>query len=690
MSFLAPFFLAGLAAIAAPIIFHLIRKSVKERVRFSTLMFLKESPPKLTKRSHLENLLLLAIRCLILILLAGAFARPYFRQAVTAPPAAGSGLRTVVLLDTSASMRREGVFEAAKRAATAAIQKASGNSAVAVIAFDASPRTLFSFEQWQRTGGGERVAGALAQVEAAAPTWQSTHIGKALTTAAEMVLDAAHADADASTRSQLIVITDAQQGARLDGLQGFEWPKGCEVIWQSVAPPGGNAGVQTLAAAPGEGLSVTNTRLRARVVNAANAKGEQFKIGWAAPGAATFMGAPLELHVPAGQNRSIALPTAPTNAPQLSILLQGDAEAFDNRAYHAEPPRQTLRVTYIGADKEEDPASQLFYLRRAFSETAGLAVRVEAREGGGGKPIEGGLAIVSALNPGDVGPLKEHLAAGKTAFVTASENMDLSPLAAITEGAAPAMTEAGGNYVMLAQIDFDHPLFAQFRDARFNDFTKIHFWKHRKLDLAALPKARVIAAFDDNSPALVQLPVAKGSIYLLSAGWNPGDSQFALSSKFVPFLYSLLEQTAPVTTQARQLVVGDSVPYPGEFPGETIALTKPDGTIAPWKKGESFAIDQPGFYTATTPALMFAANLDPAESRTAPLAEEQLASLGLPMKLEEAVVSPKEKEHREQLLLATEQESRQKLWRRLLLVALGLLLLESIVARVHFRRPQTA
>src|SRR4051812_36630316 len=175
MSFLAPLFLIGAVAVAAPIIFHLIRRTVKERVRFSTLMFLKESPPRLTKRSHLENIILLLMRCAIICLLAVSFARPYFQRAATEPPRPASGRRIVVLLDTSASMRRAGLFDAAKRTGVAAIRRADANDSLAVMAFDSAPRTLLSFEQWQGTTSSERVGTAVNRIEAATPTWQATH-----------------------------------------------------------------------------------------------------------------------------------------------------------------------------------------------------------------------------------------------------------------------------------------------------------------------------------------------------------------------------------------------------------------------------------------------------------------------------------------------------------------------------------
>ena len=60
MSFLTPLYVLGLAAVAAPIVFHLIRRSPRGEVPFSSLMFLSPTPPRLTRRSRLDNWLLLA------------------------------------------------------------------------------------------------------------------------------------------------------------------------------------------------------------------------------------------------------------------------------------------------------------------------------------------------------------------------------------------------------------------------------------------------------------------------------------------------------------------------------------------------------------------------------------------------------------------------------------------------------
>ena len=64
MSFLAPLFLLGGLAVAFPVVFHLVRRSSREKMVFSSLMFLKPTPPRMTRRNRLEHIFLLLLRCL--------------------------------------------------------------------------------------------------------------------------------------------------------------------------------------------------------------------------------------------------------------------------------------------------------------------------------------------------------------------------------------------------------------------------------------------------------------------------------------------------------------------------------------------------------------------------------------------------------------------------------------------------
>src|SRR3954465_5194095 len=148
MTFLAPLFLLGGLAIVGPVIFHLIRRTTKDVVPFSSLMFLAATPPRMTKRSRLENLWLLLLRILVVLLLARAVGRPLWQRMTSAEPPAEAGRRTVILLDTSASMRREDLWwrsQAKLRELLDGLRKQDG---VAIVTFDRAQRTLVSFESW--------------------------------------------------------------------------------------------------------------------------------------------------------------------------------------------------------------------------------------------------------------------------------------------------------------------------------------------------------------------------------------------------------------------------------------------------------------------------------------------------------------------------------------------------------------
>jgi hypothetical protein len=123
MNFLTPLFLIGGLAIAGPIIFHLIKRTTRERTVFSSLMFLMPTPPRLSKRSRLEHLILLLLRCLALGLLALGFSRPFFKETPLDDPTSVQPRRIVVLIDVSASMRRTGLWAAARDRVEATLAK---------------------------------------------------------------------------------------------------------------------------------------------------------------------------------------------------------------------------------------------------------------------------------------------------------------------------------------------------------------------------------------------------------------------------------------------------------------------------------------------------------------------------------------------------------------------------------------
>ncbi len=76
--FLAPLFFVGLAAIAVPILVHLIQRERKNVVEFPSLMFIRRIPYQSVERRRIHNWLLLVLRVGAMVLLVAAFARPFF------------------------------------------------------------------------------------------------------------------------------------------------------------------------------------------------------------------------------------------------------------------------------------------------------------------------------------------------------------------------------------------------------------------------------------------------------------------------------------------------------------------------------------------------------------------------------------------------------------------------------------
>jgi len=222
MSFLYPLFLAGIAAVSLPIILHMIRRQTRKRVTFSSLMFLRTAVPRFKNRSHLENLPLLILRCIILCLLAFAFSRPFFpRQAGDAQvPVAG---RIVLLIDSSASMRRTGMWTRAIGEAQSALRDVSQADRVCVMKFDQGTETLIGFEQWDAMDSTRRTAAAAEQLAKLSPGWASTNLGQALVSAAEAIEDDEVNDEQQKFRThRIVLISDLQKGSSLEALQAYE------------------------------------------------------------------------------------------------------------------------------------------------------------------------------------------------------------------------------------------------------------------------------------------------------------------------------------------------------------------------------------------------------------------------------------------------------------------------------------
>ncbi|MEO8269458.1 MAG: BatA domain-containing protein, partial [Aureliella sp.] len=225
MGLLAPLYALAALALAGPILFHLIRRQPRGEVTFSSLMFLSPSPPRLTRRSRLDNLWLLLLRVLALLLISVAFMRPFLRQDQFLN-ATLAGRHIVLLIDTSGSMQRGDIWTAAQRIATEVLSELSPTDQVALYSIDSELTAILPLDELDKSAPSvtqQAAKEALAKLE---PTWLPTELAEGLKSLVDSIASQGISDAlPVGTNHEVVLVTDLHSGIRLEGLQGFAWPE---------------------------------------------------------------------------------------------------------------------------------------------------------------------------------------------------------------------------------------------------------------------------------------------------------------------------------------------------------------------------------------------------------------------------------------------------------------------------------
>ena len=693
MSWLFPLYLAGAAAIIAPILLHLRRQPPKDRVAFSSLMFLEETKRQPTRRRRLENWLLLLARCLILILLALMFARPFSRSQDA--PAAEAGEAVVVMLDASASMRRADLWTQAVAAARQVLEMTGARDRVAVAVFDSGVEWLLTGEEALPEARRAALAGSL---EGRVPGWGGTDLGQAIVAGLEVF---GQWDTGTAAAKRLVVISDFQEGAQLSALQKVAWPQAVVLERKVVGLDPEDAGNLTLELVSGrqdeassEAETDTAARVeivrRVRVSSSRDSRQTTFSLAWEGGQQEGL----IQGYLPPGGRRVLKMPPRGQDASVPgTLLLSGDSHPFDNRVHVAPEQPREVKVWVAAAEGSlEAAASPGYYLKRALQPTATLRPVLEAVNASGWAKLSGSGVLV---NTGDAGRMNvEAIAAwrqvmeqGGLGIYVVDGPGTAEELKALTGGRDWTIKEAERagreSYAMLGELDAKDALLAPFADARLRDFTKVRFWKHRVVGVAEEAGVKVLARFDSGDPALIAVRQGQGTLLVLTSGWHPADSQLALSTKFVPLWYGWLAAAGYAHEEEAALVSGQALPWVLKADGE---VTGPDGKVQPLRAGEAFRPQQPGVYKvaqggAAAETRWFAVQLPAGEGQVTVMPEERLVEMGVTLAgaAQEAQAQVLSEEAR-QRLDSVETEAKQRLWLWTLLGILLLVLTESLLS----------
>lgn len=727
MSFLTPLYMAGLAAVTLPILFHMIRRTPKGKVPFSTLMFLDPSPPRVTKRSAIEHWLLLLLRAAAVTLLAIAFSRPFLRLSED-QTVAGDSKRTAILVDISASMRRDGMWAQAVEHVKEVLGEAGPLDEVAIIGFDRELHSLVSFEEWSGLESAAREAYVRQKLSTLKPGWLGTDLGQVVPAAVTTLLD--HEEStETVTSAELVLISDLQRGSRSDSLQGFNWPDSVTVRVRKLESESiDNSSVQIV------GTTIDADGLRIRVDNEQDSTPERFDllaeavdpepvsneatdvvqtIPTAADSETEILPAThrrevpqwsiRDIHVPPGQNRVVRLSDLPDNRSAFRLTLTGDSVAFDNEAWFVRPSPPIVTVRYLGDGSVDDAQSLRYYLERAFLTTPAREIDFVGDDVGFIGNGRAKLTVVARpVSDTELEQLKVEFRDGGSVLVVGS-TPELCRLAFQIANTArglesTSITEASvDGYAMLGDVELSHWLFEPFNDAQLSDFTKLPVWHHRSVAVAGVPVrnkvafATVLATFDSGDPAVIQIddyPRAnsrRGSLTLFTFGWHGEDSRFVLSSKFVPMMNHLVDRLAGTDRETPRLTVGGAIPVRDVIRGtaDDVQITMPSGTRSTVSVDSTLKLNEPGVFRLAwagsdgLQATSIAVNSDPLESQTSPLGLDELRALGVP--LLDANASAETTDEKRQLQ-ARELESRQRIWQWIILAGALILLAETWLA----------
>ena len=188
---------------------------------FSSLMLLQASPKALLRKRSLTELLLLALRVSMLVLLALAFARPFIpRDSLPFVPEQ-QNRSIIILLDRSFSMQAGGRFEAARQAALRHIDNARPNDELAIVGFSDAAEQLTKLS---RDAALHR-----SLVEGLRPTLRATHYYAPFRLALDILEEARH-----DSRA-VVLISDYQKAGFSGAFDNFIFPNEIALITEQVA-----------------------------------------------------------------------------------------------------------------------------------------------------------------------------------------------------------------------------------------------------------------------------------------------------------------------------------------------------------------------------------------------------------------------------------------------------------------------
>jgi hypothetical protein len=585
LGFLTPWFLGGLAILGLPVYVHLLRQYRQKPVPFSSLMFFERRTQSSIKHRRLKYLLLFSLRCLFVLLLALAFARPYIHSATIAR--ANGGRTMVFALDNSFSMREDDRFANASKAALDQINAMRPDDRGQVISFGGPSKLLTDMTQDKQA-----LRVALAAIDVGDDTSSYSELSRVLRSTAE------------SLKSALVVhvFTDVQKSSLPPSFSDLKLDDGTKMEVHAVAS----------AAVPN--WTVENVEAPRRVFDTKKVRTVATIAGYGTPESVRKVtllanGKALEtkqVKVPANGRATVEFLTldAPYGTTRCEVQIDG-ADAFaqdDHWLFSVEraDPKPALLV-----HAENDNLSPL-YVRTALESSSEAAFNLESlptNQAGNANVSKYAFVILS-----DVGPLPQKLEealvkyvqAGGSVLMTLGKNAPVGrhlPIADLQVMGVHTVNPQREALLTVASVDTSYPAFA-----RAQNWGGVEFFQAAKLQLPqASPDTRVAATLSDGTPLFIDRRIGAGHALVFTSALDNIASNLPVEPVWLPFLDQTTHEMGGIGSGQGNYKVGSyvelrtarekGVPVEIVGPGDKRLLTLSEST-----KATSFQFPSQGFF----------------------------------------------------------------------------------------------
>jgi hypothetical protein len=594
MSFLNPFFFIGSLMLAVPVIIHLVRREKSEIVPFSSLMFLLKVPKRSIRQQILKNLLLMALRVLLLALLVGAFARPYFTQSAKPNVPLGSERSVVMLLDDSYSMRYGGNFDRMKAEAVKRIDSLAAGDRMALLAFNDSASVLML-----PTSDKNQLKGAVSALE---PSYNGTRYYEAFSLADRVL-------GQTTGAKQLVMISDFQR-------TGWNRSSRESIIGRDVKTEMVNLGVEQSNNVGIDSVSVDSTTFNRTYNGRVIARIHNYRRDQAVTTPVSLKIDDKEVDrrtVTVSANGTALAEFTNFDLPKLGFskgkvrIEAEDPLPVDNEFLFSIERREKLNVLIIDAGRPK----QSVYLQTAFTASSDLPFAVTVANGQNVTPEQLGSQQVIIVNDAIRLPdrvrdrLGELRKTGQGQLVILGENADLSWWAGFPGMPAKptqkifVQKDRGRAAYSVTTVNRNHSIFKPFQNSAVFSLSAAQFMAYTEME----PKqgATILAKFENGSPAFVEAASEDGGLLVFaSAVDNPqrGWSDLPLKASFISLFTEIVRYLSRYNDLHGWYPLGEGIPIVGGRENAGAAVIKPNGDRQ--SLGELGPGEQK-FFTPTTP-----------------------------------------------------------------------------------------